>query len=90
MAERYNDPELLDAQRAERARHYDTGIAAWHEQHDEPDTTHLTAQAIDNCTLCDPEGYRPNGVVCDHTDRSAIAASGSARVRAALAQKGKS
>lgn len=47
---------------------------------------HLTATAIANCTLCDPSGYRPNGRVCDHVDRSATAAAGSARVREAMAK----
>lgn len=44
----------------------------------------LKAEAIANCRLCDPDGYRPNNTVCDHTDHTAAATRGSAAVRAAL------
>lgn len=87
MPEAYNDAELLAAQRAERQRRYDAQIAAARTEDPEPDTRHLTAAAITACRLCDTEGYRPNGTVCDHHDRTATAAAGSARVRAALAHK---
>ncbi|OIN81644.1 hypothetical protein [Mycobacterium malmoense] len=80
------DAEILDAQRAEREHHYDAGIAEWHREHHDNDTPHLTQAAIDDCGLCDPDGYRPSGVVCDHIDRTSIAAAGAARVRAALAK----
>lgn len=44
------------------------------------------AQAVVTCGLCDDDGYRCEGtVVCDHVDRSVIAARGIARVRAVLA-----
>lgn len=87
MPEAYNDAELLAAQRAERQRRYDAQIAAAHAEDPEPDTAHLTSQAIASCRLCDDDGYRPNGTVCDHVDRSATARAGMARVRAALAQE---
>ncbi|CQD03686.1 hypothetical protein BN000_00621 [Mycobacterium europaeum] len=37
------------------------------------------------CELCDDDGYRPNGIVCDHVDRSEIHKRGIAKCRAALA-----
>lgn len=40
--------------------------------------------ARDRCYICDDDGYRPNGRVCDHVDRTEIAARGIAKVRAAL------
>lgn len=79
--------ELLAAQRAAKQAQYDEGLARWHEQHPEENTAHLTAAAISRCSLCDDDGYRPNGTVCDHIDRSATARAGMARVRAALAQE---
>lgn len=42
---------------------------------------------IEACGLCDENGYRRNGVLCDHIDRTATYAAGMAAVRAAL-QKG--
>lgn len=47
---------------------------------------HLAPQARANCALCDTDGYRPNGRVCDHVDRTTTAAAGAAKVRAALAK----
>lgn len=46
------------------------------------------ALAIANCPLgChDNDGYRPNGTVCDHIDRTDTAAKGRAMVQAALAK----
>lgn len=38
---------------------------------------------IANCRLCNDDGYR-GATVCDHIDRSSIAARGMARVRAAM------
>lgn len=64
---------------------------AYHDAMQELDDTsaaYLDTGAIDSCTLCDPAGYRPNGVVCDHIDRAAIAKRGIALVREALT-KGK-
>lgn len=47
---------------------------------------HLTAEAIQACTLCDSDGYR--GLqVCDHIDRADTNARGSAACRAALAKE---
>lgn len=45
---------------------------------------HLTAAAIADCTLCDPDGYRGT-TVCHHDpDQAAVNARGSAACRAAL------
>lgn len=38
----------------------------------------------DLCNLCDANGYRPNGIVCDHIDRTAVAARGIALCRDVL------
>lgn len=46
---------------------------------------HLTQAAIDDCTLCDPDGYRGTQV-CDHIDHTAAAKRGSAACRAELAK----
>jgi len=74
--------ELLAADLAARRAAYDTGIAKYHEQHPEAGP-HLTRAAIANCNLCDDDGYR--GLqACDHVDRTAAAARGSALVRAQL------
>lgn len=69
--------EILAAAREERLRRYDEAMR-------ENGTNHLTAQAINACTFCDSDGYRPTGVVCDHVDRAAIAKAGSARCREML------
>jgi len=82
-----DDAELLAAQRAERERRYDAEIAEWHQQNPGENAAHLTAAAIAACGLCDADGYRPNGGVCDHVDRSATARAGIAKVRAAIAHK---
>lgn len=84
MPEAYNDPQLLNAQRAGRQARYDAQLAAFHAENDEPDTQHLELAEITRCTLCDADGYRPNGRVCDHIDRSATTASGRALVQAEL------
>lgn len=65
---------------------------AYHDAMQELDDTtaaYLDTGAIDACRLCDELGYRPNGVVCDHVDRAAVANRGSALVRQALADKAK-
>lgn len=80
---REHDRQVLAADRAERLRRYDEAML----ESNTRSKSHLTASEIANCTLCDNEGYRPAGV-CDHLDRTHIAAAGIARVRAALA-KGK-
>lgn len=46
---------------------------------------HLTAAAIADCQLCDPDGYRGTQV-CDHIDRTDTNARGSAACRAELAK----
>lgn len=51
-----------------------------------PKTTapwHLTPEAIADCTLCDPQGYR-NGHPCHHTDYTAAAQRGIQACRQAL------
>lgn len=55
---------------------------------DDTSAAYLDTGAINACTLCDPKGYRPTGVVCDHIDRAATAKRGIALVREALT-KGK-
>ncbi|SRX93580.1 hypothetical protein MSP7336_01819 [Mycobacterium shimoidei] len=55
----------------------------------EPDNAHLSRIERDRCQLCDDDGYRPNGTVCDHVDYSDIARRGMAKVRAALAKDSK-
>jgi hypothetical protein len=82
MAADPRDPHA-EERRQERIARYEEGIR----ELDAPDTRHLTAQAIVDCELCDDDGYRGNRV-CDHVDRSEIAARGSAAVRAALAKGG--
>lgn len=82
---REHDRQILAVERAERLRRYDEAMT---EQHRD-DAPHLSAAAIAACRLCDDEGYRPTRVVCDHVDRTAVAKAGAARVRAALAAKGK-
>lgn len=45
---------------------------------------HLHPNAVAGCTLCDPDGYRSTGVVCDHEDRTEAAARGHDLVQAEL------
>ncbi|HEY2066345.1 MAG TPA: hypothetical protein VGG84_10340 [Gemmatimonadaceae bacterium] len=46
----------------------------------------VTAAAeVANCTLCNDDGYRTNGLVCDHVDHAASTTNGRAAARAALA-----
>jgi hypothetical protein len=45
---------------------------------------HLQRDVIDACPLCDSDGYRPSGCVCDHVDRSEVAKRGMAKIRAVL------
>jgi hypothetical protein len=40
--------------------------------------------AIDDCELCDDDGYRPNMTVCDHMDHTITNANGAAAAREAL------
>lgn len=70
---------------AERERAYNAAMVDLNHTSD----AHLTAAAIVDCPLCDPDGYRPNGRVCDHIDRTKTAAAGSAKARAALSNIGR-
>jgi len=79
------DPGYAQRQ-ADRIRAYDEAMAAANAEN----ATHLEARAIANCQLCDTDGYRPNHTVCDHVDRTAIAARGAAACRAALSKLPKS
>lgn len=81
--------ELLAAQRAAKQAQYDEGLARWHEQHPDDSTEHLTAAAISRCSLCDDDGYRSSGTVCDHVDRTHVGQAQKAHIRKMLA-KGKS
>lgn len=53
---------------------------------DDTSNAHLARAERDRCQLCDTDGYRPSGTVCDHVDYSDIARRGMAKVRAALAK----
>jgi hypothetical protein len=78
------DPGYAQRQ-ADRIRAYDEAMAEAHI--DNP--PHLLQRAIDNCQLCDDDGYR-GPQVCDHVDHSATAARGIAACRAALSKLPKS
>jgi hypothetical protein len=81
--------ETLAAQRAAALERYDAGIAEYHRLHDPETADHLTAAAVDACTLCGPDGYRlPNGPVCDHQDRTDVGGAQRAQIREILARKG--
>jgi hypothetical protein len=43
-------------------------------------------QAISRCQLCDLQGYRPNGLLCDHVDHRPAYDRGMAAVREVLAK----
>jgi hypothetical protein len=73
------DPHA-EQRRADRIRAYDDVMVQAH------DDAHLDPAEIAACTLCDDQGYRRNGCVCDHVDRTDIAARGMQKVRAALAK----
>lgn len=53
---------------------------------DDEDNAHVAPFAVDACTLCDSDGYRPNLAICDHVDRTETARRGIAACRAALAK----
>lgn len=55
---------------------------------DDGENQHLSAAAIARCRLCDDDGYRPNGHVCDHHDRTHVGQAQKAHIRKMLA-KGK-
>jgi hypothetical protein len=44
-------------------------------------------QAIANCDLCDDDGYKKNGTVCDHIDRRFTNARGAKQVRETMGWK---
>jgi hypothetical protein len=44
-------------------------------------------QTIENCDLCDDEGRKPNGMVCDHIDRRFTTAHGTKQVRETMGWK---
>lgn len=75
---------MPDDRRAERERRYDESIAEWHLQNDEPSTEHLDPAARAECGLCDGDGYRPTGVVCDHEDRTDVGRSQREQIREML------
>ena len=71
-----------DERLAERDRRYRESM----QELDTVSDAHLDPAARARCTLCDDEGYRPNGYICDHVDRSEIAKRGMEKVRAALSK----
>lgn len=77
-----------EERQAARIRAYDQAMAEARENNQ----AHLEQAAIDNCELCDREGYRRPEltIVCDHIDRTTIAARGAAACRAALSKLPKS
>lgn len=79
--------ELLAAEREERIRVYEAGIAAYHAQNlDEPPSPESKRVAIANCGLCDRDGYR-GMQVCDHDpNHAAAAARGKAACLAEIAR----
>ena len=80
------DIAAREAERAERQRRYDEGLAAYHEKN--PSTAHLSAREIANCGLCDDDGYRGTHV-CDHQDHAASAKRGYAACMEALGKEPK-
>lgn len=75
MLDRYGDP--LDPHAPMTEPEFDNRAA----------TLALKAAAIDNCDLCDGDGYR-GSLVCDHVDYRPIAERGIAAVRAAMGWSG--
>lgn len=75
--------ELLAAEKAARTAAYEAGIARYHDEHPEAGA-HLTRAAIDNCGLCDPDGYRGLAVCRHDPAQDAANARGSALARAQL------
>lgn len=76
-----DDPAAAKARAAELAQAArDRDIEERHAEHE------ARAQAITDCTMCDPDGYR-NGHVCHHNPgQDATNARGSERVRAMMAK----
>ncbi len=70
------DPRAIEAQQAARRADAEAGRIS---------TAHLTAAAIDNCTLCDRDGYRGTNV-CSHVDYAAAAKKGRAACMAAISK----
>lgn len=44
----------------------------------------MIREEIERCSMCDPDGYKPNRIVCDHVDRTEVAKRGTSKVYAAL------
>jgi hypothetical protein len=54
------------------------------EQQKRRDEAATRQTAIDNCDLCDDDGYRPNHTVCDHIDRTFTARRGRDEINKAM------
>jgi hypothetical protein len=52
-----------------------------------PQTNKYDWTAIPNCDLCDDEGRKPNGIICDHIDRRFTNARGAKQVRETMGWK---
>ncbi len=76
--------QRVAATAADRRQAYDDGVAAWHDQHDEPPTAHHDPHAIAECPLCNADGYTPANRICDHIDRTQTTARGRTLVQAEL------
>ena len=63
-----------------------SAIAAEVARGERRDQAETRQRAVDNCALCDPDGYLPSRAICDHVDRSRTTSAGLAQVRAALAK----
>lgn len=72
MPDRYGDNAETDAGEDRRAILYAKAIAA--------------ARAIQDCTLCNDDGYR-GSMICDHIDHAEAAKRGMALVRATMGWK---
>jgi hypothetical protein len=74
--------------RARASRRHDVAMASMADL-DEPDTAHLSMTARLECELCDDDGYRPNGLTCDHRNREHVGQAQRAHIRKMLAKGGK-
>jgi hypothetical protein len=79
-----------DPHRGERLAERDRRYRESMQELDIADESHLERAARDRCQLCDSDGYRPTGTVCDHIDHAPAAARGMEKVRAALSKLPKS
>ncbi|MGA5467159.1 plasmid mobilization protein [Mycobacterium sp. NPDC050041] len=78
------DPHA-EERRQDRIRRYDEAMI----ENGHRDETHLTAQAIADCPMCDEDGYRGLGV-CDHRDHHESTSRGRAAVQAVLDRRPRS